>query len=853
MMADPEEDRTGLPADSQGPADTRLSQYFEPSGSRPPAPTDASAGPPTLPIVSDPAATNYVAPGDVQARTEPNVARPEPRLPDSGGDYLPRRFGDYELVEKVARGGMGVVYRARQLKAGGRSVALKVILARRFASAEAIARFRTEAELAAHLNHPGIVPIYEVGEIDGQPFYTMAFVPGGSLQRHVDGERLAPRQAARLLCQVAEAVHAAHEAGVIHRDLKPHNVLLRPNPQTARDAADEADTLLPVTPMLADFGLARAITPGKGNDLTVQGAVMGTPGYMPPEQAAGRWDQVDRRSDVYSLGAILYALLTGRPPFAADSTEETLRQVREEPPTPPRRLVPAVPRDLETVCLKCLNKEPGERYAGAGQLAEDLGLFLADRPLRHARRAGLLGSGVRRVVRAVRRRPWWAAYVAVSLLALLVLTTGLVGRLYERLHRFDHILAEAAELQERAEQARLQGRRSEALWFYDLAREKLAGLLADYPSSPHRLLVVERLADAHTRSGVLLIDLREWGPAEQELGAAQGLLGSQRDPPPECQVRLAEVYHTLGILHDARKDRAAALDYYDRALEIRRALCAAHPEDRVFQRDLARGYGYKGDTQLELGQLRAAWDSYEKARVLRQGLAADPADREARYQYARSLGNTGYYHSWCGGPEHLVLAVDAYCERLRYLEELAEGGEPPAGFLTDLPDCRTTLAELLLDSGGDADVVLSLLERARSAYAPLRAANPGDRGQQSEWVRIHVTLARHHVLKGDWKQASACLAEADANLSPLLDRSPVPPGDLYHRAVSHALHSQDPGLSAENRLEEEQDALYWLHRAVEHGFRNRARLERDLAFAHLHDRRRYQEAIERLRQPEMPE
>ena len=244
-------------------------------------------------------------------------------------------FGDYELIEEVGHGGMGVVYRARQRKLN-REVALKMVLGGVFAGKEAVARFRAEAEMAAQLQHPNIVAIHDVGEHEGQPFFTMDLVEGRSLADRVRDGPLPARNAATYLKTIAEAVAYAHERGVLHRDLKPSNILI--------DAFDQ--------PQITDFGLAKRMT--DDSDLTVTGQTLGSPNFIPPEQAAGRKADVGPRSDLYSLGAILYHVLTGRPPFVAGTLSATVRLVVEEEPVSPRLLNPSVPRDLETLCLKCL-------------------------------------------------------------------------------------------------------------------------------------------------------------------------------------------------------------------------------------------------------------------------------------------------------------------------------------------------------------------------------------------------------------------------------------------------------------------------------------------------------------------
>ncbi len=311
-----------------------------------------------------------------------------------------RQIGDYDLLGEIARGGMGVVFRARQ-RSLGRTVAVKLLLGGGFAGENARNRFRAEASAAARLQHPNIVAIHDIGEHDGQLFFSMDLIEGGTLADQVRQGPLPAREVTRLGGLIAAAVHYAHQQGVLHRDLKPSNVLIDREGQ----------------PHVTDFGLAKHLE--STVTLTQTGDVLGSPAYAAPEQVRGETRLVGFGSDVYSMGALLYHLMTGRPPFQGDCVEAVLRQVADAEPVSPRRLNPSVPVDLETVCLRCLEKQPAQRYATAGEVAEELDRVLAGEPVR-ARPVGWLG----RSVRWAQRRPGIAVLVAALVLSLVGLVAG---------------------------------------------------------------------------------------------------------------------------------------------------------------------------------------------------------------------------------------------------------------------------------------------------------------------------------------------------------------------------------------------------------------------------------------------
>jgi serine/threonine-protein kinase len=354
---------------------------------------------PTLP----PAAldTGRVSPpADSQCTTAPAYGTDdEVEAEDVEDGEAPGQGLPYLLLGELGRGGMGVVYKARQ-RGLNRVVALKMILAGDHAGPDDLARFRAEAEAIARLKHPNIVQVFDIGERGGVPYFSLEFCGGGSLARKLRGKPLPPREAAGHVEPLARAMQAAHDRGILHRDLKPANVLI------AEDGA------LKIT----DFGLAKKLDEGAGRTRT--GVVMGTPSYMAPEQAEGKKD-VGPLADVYALGAILYECLTGRPPFQSATALDTILQVISEEPVPPRRLNSKVPRDLEVICLKCLRKQPSDRYARAADLADDLRRYL-DGDAILARPPGI----VRRTWRTMRKRPIYAVLVVL-------ITAGVLFGVYD--------------------------------------------------------------------------------------------------------------------------------------------------------------------------------------------------------------------------------------------------------------------------------------------------------------------------------------------------------------------------------------------------------------------------------------
>jgi len=432
------------------------------------------------------------APTDVSVQSE--AATLPPTRPADEASALPPRtepsaaaVPGYENLAELGRGGMGVVYKARHVGLN-RVVALKMILAGGHAGPDDLARFRGEAEAVARLKHPNVVQIYDIGEAGGLPYFSLEFVEGGSLDRKLAGTPLPPNEAAALVETLARAMAAAHAAGLVHRDLKPANVLL---------TADG-------TPKVTDFGLVKKLdlaAPGQepAAGLTASGAILGTPSYMAPEQAGGRSKEIGPACDIYALGAILYECLTGRPPFRAATPLDTILQVVSEEPVPPRQLNARLPVDLETICLKCLMKEPRRRYATAQALAEDLRRFEEGRPIR-ARPVGT----VERALKWVKRRPAVAAALVGGLLlpfgaglflAVAWASSKEAGEKAARdeLDRFRGQVASERE-QQQQQQQREDEERTRARQMAEARRQasrqlaKVAVLWDDYPQEALRLL-----------------------------------------------------------------------------------------------------------------------------------------------------------------------------------------------------------------------------------------------------------------------------------------------------------------------------------------------------------------------------
>ncbi len=458
----------------------------------------------------------------------------QPDPPASEGRPAPVVSG-YEILGELGRGGMGVVYKARQIRLN-RPCALKMILGGGHASAESAARFLAEAQAIAQLQHPHIVQIHHIGEADGLPFFELEYLPGGSLDRRLSGTPWPARRAAELIESVARGVAEAHRQGIVHRDLKPANVLL---------AADG-------TPKITDFGLAKSLAADSG--LTRTDSIMGSPGYMAPEQAEGKAKQVGPLADVYALGAILYELLTGGQPFRGTTALEILDQVKNAEPVPPSRLVPGLPRDVETIALKCLQKEPGKRYDSAAALAEDLRRFLVGEPI-VARPVPFWERGIK----WARRRPA-IAMLAVAILLLLAALMGLGVLSYEKI---ESALRIAEVRRKGAEESRREAIKQSKVADANFARARKAVDDSFTIVSESKLLNVPGLRAL--RADLLDSSMRFYEEFLRERSDDPSL----RNDMLRTQLRVADVLRELGRTKEANEAYEAAISGCEQALRDR--------------------------------------------------------------------------------------------------------------------------------------------------------------------------------------------------------------------------------------------------------------------------------------------
>jgi tetratricopeptide (TPR) repeat protein len=595
------------------------------------------------------------------------AASPEAALTDWPGATVSERaaeqasanpfsWGDYELLGEIARGGMGVVYRARQ-KSLNRLLALKMVRGADRLDPEQVRRFRNEAETVALLDHPHIVPVYEVGEHDGQLYFSMKLIEGGTAAGSLGRFAADPRAAARLLAQVARAVHHAHQRGVLHRDLKPSNVLL--------DAEGR--------PHVTDFGLAKRIE--SDSSLTQSGALVGTPSYMAPEQTSGVAGTVTTASDVYGLGATLYALLTGRPPFQGATALDTLAQVREREPEQPERLNPKVDRDLQTVCLKCLQKDPAKRYGSAAALADDLERWLRREPV-EARPTGMTA----RVRRWCGRNPIVAGLTASALFLLLVVLVGAplsIALLLEKQAQNDAAYRTAEQKRKEADERR---------------REALENLKDAHAAVDQLLTRVgrDKLADTphmeRVRRELLTDALRFYQKFLQK-----------KDPDGALQVQAARAYIAAGAIQLKLGDPREAENSIRQGLALLRKMLTRQQVNLEYQDLLAEGWIYLGQARLWAHRTQEAEEAFQKARSIATRLVTvRPRSLAYREHLARACADLGTTYARSGRPQQ---AEGPFREALRLGEQLLLADAENLPYQQTVATVQANLGTLLAQLG----------------------------------------------------------------------------------------------------------------------------------------------------------
>jgi serine/threonine protein kinase/tetratricopeptide (TPR) repeat protein len=763
----------------------------------PPSQTEMSPALAEKTPVSDPSMF-AVAP----TRAEPTESAPSRTV----GIHIP----GYTILSELGRGGMGVVYKARQLRAN-RLVALKMILAGGHASGAHLERFRIEGEAVARLHHPNIVQVYEVAEHEGHPYFSLEFLNGGCLADRLDGTPWVGKDAAALVEKLARAMQHAHDRGIVHRDLKPANVLLAKlepriptSEQLPQSSASESEVRISdLIPKVSDFGLAKQMESHSGQ--THSGDVLGTPSYMAPEQAEGNLRAIGPATDIYALGAILYELLTGRPPFLGTTLLETLEQVRLHDPVAPRQLHFQAPHDLETICLKCLQKEPGRRYASALELAEDLRRFQVGEPIK-ARPVGT----AERVYRWGRRNPKVA-----GLLAALVLVTvaGFIA--------VSVLWRQAESQRRRAEDNLLEALGAVDLYFTSVSEHRL---LNEPGSGELRRDLLLAARDYYVR----FVRENEGAPGLQaELGRSQYRLGQilgeldspaegikyhQRalaifkrlanEQPKKTEPRfdLASTFHQLGRLLRLASQTEESKEHYEEALIIWEELGREHPEDARHSAELARTQMGLGNLFEVKGQYAEAQTCYEKALKVRHELVKqEPRNENYLRDLAVNYDNLAVVHDLLRQPEKSDREA---MEAQKILERLAREMPAITRYQNDLARSRFNAGNRLALRGEAA--------RARATYQAA-AATWRQLGRDHPLVALfeaNLAAAYHNegdVLRGQEKLAEAgkLYEQALTIKEQLVEKYPEVAEYQYGLALAHRQRSDEQGRQGKETLARE--------------------------------------------------
>jgi serine/threonine-protein kinase len=658
---------------------------------------------------------------------------------------LPRSFGDYELQEEIARGGEGIVFKARQISLN-RPVALKMIRAGALALPADIQRFQTEARAAANLEHPNIVPIYEVGEHQGLHYFSMKLVEGGSLAAAVaqDPKSWAgpagQRRAAQLVATVARAVHFAHQRGILHRDLKPANVLL--------DAEGQ--------PHVSDFGLAKRLEGDSG--LSGSGAIVGTPSYMAPEQARAQ-KVLTTAADVYGLGAVLYELLSGRPPFQADTPLETVRQVLDKEPDRPRLVNAAMDPDLETVCLKCLQKEPATRYGSAEALVEELGRWLRGEPIQ-ARPAGR----AERAWRWCRRNPVVAALLAALVLVFLAGSAGVLWQ-WQAARRNAAVAEQNAAVAEH--NADVAEHNANAF-----RRERDTARREKDRAERHLRFIRERVDQLNRLGRELLRRPGQYrtGQAVREEGLAfyQEMLPDEGNNP-KVRREAAQLFGQVAGIHQILGQARKAAEAYDRQATLLTSLLEEEPASKVLRLELADSYRYRGNALRFLGKAREAREAYGRAARLHEGLLRESPDNAG---YKVALANTLLNTATLLSPRDQAGELDSLYGCILELDRAATRAAPNDPlFNSELALALGDQGLFLLDTGRGSQAQAALreaLEIQQRVLAGGRLKGSVERYAARNFARLGRVLAA----AGQAQEAEQSYQKAVNLLEPLVEELP---------------------------------------------------------------------------------
>ena len=723
----------------------------------------------------------------------------------------------YQIDKVLGRGGMGVVYKAIHLPLK-RTVALKMVLAGAHAGPGDLARFRVEAEAVARLTHPNIVQIHEVGEVDGHPYLALEFIEGGTLADKLEDQPLPVPEAARLVETLARAMQLAHSRNVVHRDLKPANILLQVDSgqwlvdSKEKNQPPELSTnhypLSTLVPKITDFGLARQLDSDSGATRT--GMVMGTPSYMAPEQAAGRTHEAGPAADIYSLGAILYDCLTGRPPFKGSTVIDTLDQVRTKEPVPPSQWQPGVPLDLETICLKCLRKEPERRYASAAELADELGRFLRGEPIL-ARPVGRLERGWR----WCQRNPLVAGLTvatAVALVAGTVISLTLAFLAIDRANKIEAINTELGQANREKSQAIVEAQEQA-----QLAYKTLESVVFDIQT---KLAAVPNAQQV--RGDLLTTALAGLEQLPAKLRADKRVDRSTA----VATLNLAEVFRQVANETGA-KARANANQLYDRAVSLFESLHQAAPDDPVAQKDLAEAcvlFAINLSRTDDLGaNTTAEMVAAQKSRPLlvrcgelgqraialrRRLLAAAPHDRAAQYEVARALAEWAYQEMRSGSAEASRAAL---AEAHSLLKALLAAHPQDVSYRFQFGRAASRLGDYYYDMVKDAhEQAAPYYEESLAVLHQLAADHPKDPEIQTEYANTWSRMGDLYAARKQYEKALDAFKK-ELELTQALEK--LAPNNMQTLADSSI--SYDHVSRELIRLERYQEAVPVLVRVLE--------------------------------------